>query len=163
MVQEHLLKNKHQKDGIKIFADGHQNILSATAKCCSPLPGQNILGYVTKQRGISVHNTNCPNLKKLNPEKFTRVSWPKKIEYYPVRISLTVKDKIGVLEEIGGITRGLKINILELKNDPPVDGFAEIKMTLAIKNLSLTQKLFRKFEENKNIVKLKSLSSLSSL
>ena len=137
-----------------------RHILSSTAKCCSPLPGQSILGYITKQRGISVHHANCPNLKKLDSKKFTNVSWPEKVEYYPVRISLIVKDKVGVLEEIGGITRSLKINILELKNNPPVDGFADIKMTLAIKNLGLTQKLFRKFRENKNIVELKSLSSL---
>ena len=54
-----------------------RHILSSTAKCCSPLPGQSILGYITKQRGISVHHADCPNLKKLNPNKIMRVSWGK--------------------------------------------------------------------------------------
>ncbi len=146
----------HRK--LEIFANGHRDILSSTAKCCSPLPGQKILGYITKQKGISVHHAQCPNLEKLNPEKILEVSWPEKIDYYPLRVALTVKDKIGVLEEIGKITKNLKINILELKNSPPVDGLAEIKMTLALKNLDVTQKLFRKFEENKNIVKAKNSS-----
>ncbi len=141
----------HQKPVQYQALGGH--ILSSTAKCCSPLPGQEILGYITKQKGISVHHAQCSNLKKLNPEKILEVSWPKKIDYYPLRIALTVKDKIGVLEEIGKVTRGLKINILELKNSPPIDGLTEIKMTLALKSLDLTQKIFRKFEENKNIVK----------
>ncbi|MBI2677039.1 MAG: RelA/SpoT family protein [Candidatus Yanofskybacteria bacterium] len=75
----------------------------------------------------------------------------------PFRISVTVKDKIGTLEEIGRIMRNLKINITEIKHSPPIGGLAEIKMTLALKKQGLEQKVIQKLISNKRVLSARKL------
>lgn len=64
----------------EILSNLNLDSTTIAAKCCSPLPGEQILGYITKQRGVSVHRAECANLKKLNPNKVIDISWPEKTE-----------------------------------------------------------------------------------
>ncbi len=141
----------------KISVTGQSQVLYNTARCCSPLPGDEILGHITKQKGIAVHRLSCPHLPKFNPQKLITVNWPEKIDYVPLRLTLTVKDKIGMLEEIGRIMHLLKINILEVKNIPPVNGIAEVHLTLALKNIAHGTKLLQKLEDHKDILSARRL------
>lgn len=86
---------------------------------------------------------------KQNSSSFVQ---PKKNEYYPLHISILAKDRIGVLAEIGKIMRNLRINILEIKNSRPINGTAEIKMSLALKKEGLSEKVFQKLNNSKNIL-----------
>lgn len=72
--------------------------------------------------------------------------------YRPTDILITVKDKIGMLHEIGKIMKDLKINILEIKNTPPLNGVAKITLTLALKEKSRLEKIIKKIKSNKNVL-----------
>ncbi|HEY4484503.1 MAG TPA: RelA/SpoT family protein [Candidatus Paceibacterota bacterium] len=85
------------------------------------------------------------------------VSGLEKNNTYPLHISVTVKDKIGVIEEIGRIMRSLRINITEIKHNPPIGGVAEIKMTLALKKQDLGQKVIQKLISNKRVLSARKL------
>src|SRR3989344_7766829 len=74
-----------------------------------------------------------------------------------IKLLLTVKDKIGLLAEIGGIMKELKINILEIKNSPPMKGKADIQLTLNVTNRDQSKKLFQKLEDNKNIFNVRKI------
>ncbi len=74
-----------------------------------------------------------------------------------LKLSLTVKDKVGLLAEIGKIMKELKINVLEIKNSPPLKGTADIHLTLALAKPEQSKQLFQKLESNKNILRTKRL------
>lgn len=155
--QKILTATPQKNSSPKVFVTGQAHVLYTIAHCCSPLPGDEILGHLTKQKGVAVHRSSCPHLPKFNPQKLITVAWPKTIDYLPMRLTLTIKDKIGMLEEIGRIMHLLKINILEVKNIAPVNGIAEIHLTLALKNADHGKKLLQKLEDHKDILSARRL------
>lgn len=141
----------------KIDVGGQENILFNLAKCCSPLPGSAITGYITKQKGISIHHEDCHNLKKFDLQKVITVAWPSKTADYPLRLSLQVKDKIGMLQEIGKIMKDLKINIMEIKTTPAWQGVSRIELMVALKSNDHRKKLFQKLDNHRDILSAKKL------
>lgn len=142
----------------KMDIDGQSNVLFSLARCCAPLPGNIIAGYITRQKGISVHHQTCHNLKKLDPQKFVAVAWPKETTYYPLRLSLQIRDRIGLLQDIGKIMKDLEINIVEIKNTPTVNGLGRIDLTLALQDTNQRQKLFQKLTSHHDILKTDKLA-----
>lgn len=157
LSQKPLTATPQKSSSEKVFVTGQAHVLHTIAHCCSPLPGDEILGHLTKQKGVAIHRSSCPHLPKFNPQKLITVAWPKTINYLPMRLTLTVKDKIGMLEKIGHITHLLKINILEVKNIAPVNGIAEIHLTLALKDAEHGKKLLQKLEDHKDILSARRL------
>lgn len=142
----------------KMDIDGQSNVLFSLARCCAPLPGNIIAGYITRQKGISVHHQACHNLKKLDPQKFVAVAWPEETTYYPLRLSLQIRDRIGLLQDIGKIMKDLEINIMEIKNTPAVNGLGRIDLTLALQDTNQRQKLFQKLTSHHDILKTDKLA-----
>ena len=90
------------EEGIKI--SGVDNVLIRFSKCCNPLPGDEIIGFITRGRGVSIHTADCPNIENLSydPERHIKVEWEvdKKVSH-PVKISvLAGEDRPGLLADI---------------------------------------------------------------
>ena len=82
---------------------GHGDLLAYLAKCCNPLPGEEIVGYITRGRGVSVHRIDCPNVQNLlyNPEREIDVQWEQgKNEVYQVSLLIEVEDQQGMLARL---------------------------------------------------------------
>ena len=102
------------------------NLLINLAKCCTPIPGDEIIGYITKGRGIVIHRRDCKNLLRLlanNPEarnKLVKVEWTEggKV-FYPVKVDVVVKDTPGLLNKITSIIAKYGINIESIHAPPP--------------------------------------------
>ncbi|HEY4573126.1 MAG TPA: TGS domain-containing protein, partial [Thermoanaerobaculia bacterium] len=97
---------------------GHGDMLSYLAKCCNPLPGEEIVGYITRGKGVSVHRVDCPNVQNLlyNPEREIEVQWEQgKNEVYQVSLLIEVEDQQGMLARLTeAITRaGSNITAIE--------------------------------------------------
>jgi guanosine-3',5'-bis(diphosphate) 3'-pyrophosphohydrolase len=97
---------------------GHGDLLAYLAKCCNPLPGEDIVGYITRGRGVSVHRVDCPNVQNLlyNPEREIEVKWEQgKNEVYQVSLLIEVEDQQGMLARLTeAITRaGSNITAIE--------------------------------------------------
>jgi GTP diphosphokinase / guanosine-3',5'-bis(diphosphate) 3'-diphosphatase len=101
-----------------IQVHGHGDLMVYRAKCCNPIRGDQIVGYITRGKGISVHAINCPNVQNLmyDAERRIEVEWKgPKYTFYPVRLSLLTTDRQGMLAEITAVISGDRSNIQNLE------------------------------------------------
>jgi guanosine-3',5'-bis(diphosphate) 3'-pyrophosphohydrolase len=104
-----------------ILVLGHDNLMVYRAKCCNPIPGDPIIGYVTRGRGVAVHNTSCPNVQKLlyQSERRINVQWSDGGQgTYPVTLVVHGKDRPGLLADITSVISGVGANIQVLDSRP---------------------------------------------
>ncbi|RUO61295.1 GTP diphosphokinase [Pseudidiomarina marina] len=101
-----------------VTVEGIGNLLVQFAKCCQPVPGDSILGFVTQGRGVSVHRTDCEQLKHLleqHPERALEVSWSQaKRGNYRVNIRIDADDRQGLLHDITSVLANEKVNVAQL-------------------------------------------------
>ncbi|HVH99365.1 MAG TPA: ACT domain-containing protein [Enhygromyxa sp.] len=88
-------------------------MLSQPARCCSPVPGDDVVGWVSRGRGIMIHRRDCPNiLHTQEPERILEIDWGRHHRHrYPVKISLEVVDRPGVLRDIADVVSNMGINM----------------------------------------------------
>ncbi len=112
-------KSLPKKEVYKIRADGIDNIVVRLAKCCSPIVGEDIIGYVTRNRGIMVHRRDCENIQSLgyDCERLIDVEWDsqKNHEKMPVDIKITALNKLGVLAYITTTATQMYLNVKDIK------------------------------------------------
>jgi GTP diphosphokinase / guanosine-3',5'-bis(diphosphate) 3'-diphosphatase len=97
-----------------IQVHGYGDLMVYRAKCCNPIRGEQIVGYITRGKGISVHSMNCPNVQNLmyDAERRIEVEWTgPKYTFYPVRLTLLTTDRQGMLAEITAVISGDRSNI----------------------------------------------------
>jgi guanosine-3',5'-bis(diphosphate) 3'-pyrophosphohydrolase len=97
-----------------IVVRGHDDLMVYRSKCCNPIPGDDIIGYVTRGRGIAVHSKNCPNVENLlyEAERRIPVEWAAATQAtFPVRLRIFTEDRPGMLAAITGVISGEKANI----------------------------------------------------
>lgn len=106
-------KRGKPEDGVKVAGIG--NLLMSFARCCQPLPGDPIMGYVTQGRGVSIHHQDCENLAQLlqqNPGRGIEVAWEaQQQQRYAARIAITAEDRSGLLHDITSILSHEKVNV----------------------------------------------------
>lgn len=113
LIERSLQKlRKRQADGIKV--KGVDDILVRFAKCCNPLPGDEVVGYITRGRGVTVHRSDCNHVEQVDPERMVEVEWDiAEDEVRPVRIQVLSSDRAGVLADLAGVMKKRDVNILE--------------------------------------------------
>jgi len=98
-----------------ITATGMENVLFRLSRCCAPIPGDHIVGYITRGRGLAIHRQSCPNVAKFaerEAERLVAVQWTfSKDAVYPAEIEVESLDRVGLLNDITGIITGHQINI----------------------------------------------------
>ena len=124
----HVRKKKH---GTGVIVQGVDDILLKFGKCCQPVPGDPITGYITQGYGVTVHRTSCVNALKMNPERQIDVEWDKDItETYPVKIRINSYDRVGLLADVAAAISKNGSNILsaytKTKENKTVDTFFTI-------------------------------------
>lgn len=129
-------KAKPSSNGI--IVKGIDNCLVKLSKCCNPLPGDEIIGYITKGRGVSVHRKDCVNVKDLLKEenRIIDVSWvEEKQASYNVDIEISANDRSGLLADITKALSAAKANIVGINAKTGKDRIAIIELTLETKNI----------------------------
>ena len=129
-------KTKPSSNGI--IVKGIDNCLVKLSKCCNPLPGDEIIGYITKGRGVSVHRKDCVNVKDLLKEenRIIDVSWvEEKQASYNVDIEISANDRSGLLADITKALSTAKANIVGINAKTGKDRIAIIELTLETKNI----------------------------
>jgi GTP diphosphokinase / guanosine-3',5'-bis(diphosphate) 3'-diphosphatase len=104
-----------------LIVKGHDDLLVFRAKCCNPIPGDDIVGYVTRGRGIAVHTRTCPNVQNLmyQTERRIAVEWGSGTSAtFPVELLIRAKDRPGLLAEITAVISGAGSNIRTLESRP---------------------------------------------
>ena len=129
---------KHKTSNNGIIVKGIDNCLVKFSKCCNPLPGDEIIGYITKGRGVSVHRKDCVNVKELIKEenRIIDVYWENEEKAsYNVDIEIEANDRMGLLSDIPKAIANSKVNILAVNTKTGKDRIAIIYITLETKNL----------------------------
>lgn len=125
------VRRKKPKAGVLV--KGLDDILIRFGKCCQPVPGDPIIGYITRGYGVTIHRTNCVNALKVNPDRQIEVEWTEgHTETYPVKVLISAMDRVGLLADIATSISKLDANILSLTTDMQANKNAEIHLTLAI-------------------------------
>lgn len=136
-------KSKPSKSGI--IVKGIDNCLVKLSKCCNPLPGDEIIGYITKGRGVSVHRTDCVNIKDLLNDDEARmidVSWFDEIKgSYNAEIEIFATDRSGLLKDIIKQVENSKAKLMGLNTRTTRDGIAIIELTVETINSDELNKL----------------------
>ena len=104
-----------------LIVKGHDDLLVYRAKCCNPIPGDDIVGYITRGRGVAVHTRACPNVQNLmyQTERRIAVEWGgESAATFPVQLSIRAKDRAGLLAEITTVISGAGSNIRNLESRP---------------------------------------------
>jgi GTP pyrophosphokinase len=129
-------KKKKLSDGIKVA--GIENMEVNFAKCCKPLPGDDIIGFITIGRGITVHRQDCYNMKflKQRPERIANVAWTKEDEDtgFFVNVKIKALDRRNLLQNVISLLANERINIYSAKAITESNDLAQLSFTLEIRN-----------------------------
>ena len=130
-------KKKHVPSSLGISLTGIENIMVKFAKCCNPIPGDEILGYISRGRGVTVHTANCPTAEVLDSERIVDVQWNiKEKQTYPVNMKVVCRDKKGLLAEVSTVISSLDINISHAEVDTrPADMQAILSFKIDVNDL----------------------------
>ena len=138
----------------EITVRGVGDLLTKLAGCCHPLPGDPIVGYVTRGRGITIHRQDCRNILYLeDQERLIEVDWGEDIEQaFPVMIQVLAYDRTGLMRDVTEITAGERINIsaANIATDPK-DRTAVITATLEIRSIVQLSRVLAKIERLPNV------------
>lgn len=133
---------------------GVENIKVKFSKCCNPVPGDDIIGYITRGRGVSIHRKDCPNLSSLEgKERFIEVFWntDEKAEY-PAEIQIKGTDRPGLLTEITSKITEAQLSLLALNARTNKEKLVIINMTLEIKDIDQLRELMKKIKKLKGVI-----------
>jgi GTP diphosphokinase / guanosine-3',5'-bis(diphosphate) 3'-diphosphatase len=130
----------------RLKVKGTDDLLIYRAKCCNPIMGEPIVGYITRGKGVSVHSQTCPNVVNLmyDPERRIAVEWERGAEgAYEVRIAVEVEDRPGLLAAITAVLAGMNTDIRNAEAKTFDDRTASIDLTLRIQDLKHLEKVVK--------------------
>jgi len=140
---------KSSDKGVKV--KGVDNLKVRTAKCCNPVPGDKIVGYITRGRGISIHRKGCPNLKSLmenEEERIIDVEWDqKRSESYVVDLNIEAVDKSALLNDITRLIKNEQIKLLSVNARADKYGKAYIKLSVELSSIEHMKDIMNKIKE----------------
>jgi GTP diphosphokinase / guanosine-3',5'-bis(diphosphate) 3'-diphosphatase len=146
-------QKNHSGAGVRV--KGVENIMIRFSKCCNPVPGDEIVGYITKGRGVSVHQKDCPNVTDLmnEEERFIEVEWNAQTKVsYNADLEVRATDRKGLLAEITTIIDESKVNINAFHSRTTKDKMAIINFILEISDIEQLNKLIRKFRKIDGVI-----------
>lgn len=134
-----------QADRIKV--SGADDVMVVRARCCNPIRGEQIVGYITRGKGVSVHSANCPNVINLqfDPERRIDVEWDKGSDTapYTVRLIMAVEDRKGMLAALSARVADINTNITNLEATTGESVHATIGMTVEIRDMKHLEKVIK--------------------
>ena len=158
IIEDNISKAQRNKidQTLGITVKGVDNLMIRFAKCCNPVPGDDIMGYITKGRGISVHRADCGNLKNLimeDGDKVVDVSWgTSNGRAYIAEIQVKAEDRSGLLTDIMGIISELNLQLNALNAKSAKGSMAYVNIKVKIDTVELLKDLMKKIRHLKGII-----------
>lgn len=146
--------------GIRV--QGINDIMIRFSRCCNPIPGDEIIGYITKGRGVTVHKVDCSNIDFISSEKdrLIKVEWTKTEElFYPIKIKIIADDRSNLVSDIMLIFSSLKISVSAIHAITDKNNIANIDIVLSVNNLGQLQEVIKKVKKAKSILNIKRIKT----
>ncbi|WP_363320958.1 bifunctional (p)ppGpp synthetase/guanosine-3',5'-bis(diphosphate) 3'-pyrophosphohydrolase [Mahella sp.] len=138
------------------------NVMMRISKCCNPVPGDEIVGYITRGRGISIHRKDCPNVRSgaFEPERLIDVQWdeaPKTA--YDAGVQVTAQDRFALLADITNTISESKIMVTSVNAKSRQDGIAVINLTVQITGLQQLDKLMKQLRKLPKVISVERVNA----
>ncbi|TET39649.1 MAG: bifunctional (p)ppGpp synthetase/guanosine-3',5'-bis(diphosphate) 3'-pyrophosphohydrolase [Dehalococcoidia bacterium] len=132
---------------------GVGDLLTHLAPCCNPMPGDEIMGYVTRTKGVTVHRKDCPNIVHTDEkERLIKVEWGRTDQFYSVPVRIEAWDRVGLLRDISAIVAEEKVNIASVNATNHDDQTTSIFLSLETKGIEQLSRLLSKLEGVRGII-----------
>lgn len=141
---------KPSTDAVEVV--GLKGLLSTIARCCNPMPGDQIVGYITRGRGATIHRQDCPNiLRQKDTERLLQVDWGKVERTFPVHITVKAYDRQGLMGDISTLLQGEGVNIADVSVNYNRT-VADIKLVIEIRDLAQLSRVLTRIESLPNVL-----------
>ncbi|MGD9180614.1 MAG: bifunctional (p)ppGpp synthetase/guanosine-3',5'-bis(diphosphate) 3'-pyrophosphohydrolase [Desulfobacterales bacterium] len=148
------VRKKKPKTGVLV--KGVDDILIKFGKCCQPVPGDPIIGYITRGYGVTIHRTNCVNALRMNPERQIEVEWNQEVtETYPVKIRIISQDRVGLLADVVGNISKFGANILNAKTETRENKMVDSFFTIGVEDTTHLAKIVSAVKKVKHVQEVK--------
>ena len=131
----------------KIKVSGVDDLMVVRARCCNPIRGEKIVGYITRGKGVSVHSATCPNVMNLlyDAERRIDVEWDKAsdVSPYSVRLRISVEDRRGILADVSTRIAAINTNIRDFEATVGEDHRGSIRLTVEISDLKHLERVMK--------------------
>ena len=152
-TKDDLVKPSTEDTSGTISVLGLRGVQTNVAKCCNPAPGDEIVGYITRGRGASVHRSDCPNILSMRePERIVKASWGTPNVTYPVSVRIRAFDREGIVKDVSSIISDEKINITDWDVKTTKDRTqAVLDVVMEVKDITQLSRVLTKIEKLPNI------------
>ena len=131
---------------------GLKGLLTNIAKCCNPTPGDEIVGYITRGRGATVHRQDCPNILRMRErERLVSVSWGSRVRTYSVPIRIHAYDRQGLMGDISNLLNNESINIADVTVKTN-QNLADIKLIIDVRDIEQLSRILTRIENLPNVM-----------
>ncbi len=138
-----------------ITVRGIDNMLIRFAKCCNPVPGDSIVGFISRGRGVIVHTTTCPHVQALEPDRLVSVQWDgHETSPYPARIRLYITNKPGSLADVASVLKEENVNLENCIMQNLLDGRGEVEATIAVRDVAQLYQVIDKLRQLPNVIEV---------
>ncbi len=147
------VKTTKSKGSDGVTVEGVDNVLIKFSRCCNPLPGDNIIGFITRGHGISVHKRDCTNVPKelsacAEPERWVQVRWNKDVKKeFKAALQITSLSRIGLMADISVQLANMRVNINEISSRVAKDGRSTINMNITVSNVDHLKNVISRIEK----------------
>ncbi|MEL7607961.1 MAG: bifunctional (p)ppGpp synthetase/guanosine-3',5'-bis(diphosphate) 3'-pyrophosphohydrolase [Bacillota bacterium] len=151
-------KQKPADGGRGIIVKGEPNMAVRFARCCNPLPGDDIMGYITRGRGVSIHRKDCPNMDELlmDPERIIEVKWTADVvSSYTASIYLTAAERAGILMDISQLLVNLNISLRTVNAKTDRNGVVSVQLSFDVQNAAQLNAVIKNLRKIRSVTEVR--------
>ena len=151
-IPEPIDRPRAPKESIEVSVLGLTGLLTQLGRCCNPVPGDPIIGYVTRGRGATIHRQDCPNVLRIkDKERLVSVSWGKAKDTYPVSVQIRAYDRDGLMRDVSTLVsnEGISMSSIHVSTE---ESLAIFDLVMGITDLSQLSRVLNRLEALPNVL-----------
>ncbi len=143
-------KREEKTDSVHVM--GLSGMLTQMARCCNPMPGDSIIGYITRGRGATIHRSNCPNVLRVkDAERLINVYWGTAEKTYPIPIQISAYDRQGLMSDISGVLAGEPARLIDFSMSSR-QHIMKVNMVLEVPDITALSRILARLENLPNVI-----------
>lgn len=156
--EQALVQTRRSKENDGVTVAGIDNCLVKFSRCCNPLPGDHIIGFITRGHGVSVHKRDCTNVPSslvncAEPERWVEVMWNSDVKTeFKASLQITCLSRIGLMADVSMQLATMKVNINEIASRETKDGRSQISMTVTVSNVDHLKNVIARLEKVEGVL-----------